>query len=183
MTVINLNETQEAIVAGGCFWCIESAFNIVKGIHSAISGYMGGQTDDPTYEDICSGTTGHAEVINISFDPSVISFREILEIFFSLHNPTQLNRQGHDVGTQYRSAIFFTNKEQEKTARNIITEINNNKVWPEPIVTEVVEQSKFYSGEEFHQDYFNKNAESQYCQVMVSPKLAKFKQTFVKMLK
>ena len=183
MTAINLNETQEAIVAGGCFWCIESAFNIVKGINSAISGYMGGQTDDPTYEDICSGTTGHAEVINISFDPSVISFREILEIFFSLHNPTQLNRQGHDVGTQYRSAIFFTNKAQEKTARNIITEINNNKVWPEPIVTEVVEQSKFYSGEEFHQDYFNKNAESQYCQVMVSPKLAKFKQTFVKMLK
>ncbi|NQY64684.1 MAG: peptide-methionine (S)-S-oxide reductase MsrA [Alteromonadaceae bacterium] len=180
---MNHNETQQAIVAGGCFWCIESAFNSVKGIESAVSGYMGGQSDAPTYEDICTGTTGHAEVVNLTFDPAVISYREILEIFFALHDPTQLNKQGGDVGTHYRSAIFFTNEEQQEIAENIITEINIDKVWPEPIVTEVIIQSEFFSGEDYHQKYFTKNLENQYCQAVVSPKLAKFKQTFVKMLK
>jgi len=172
-----------ATLAGGCFWCIESAFNSVKGIEKAVSGYMGGESTAPTYESVCNGTTGHAEVVQLTFDPTVISYREILEIFFALHNPTQLNRQGNDVGTQYRSGIFFHNEAQQQAATAIIDEINQDNVWPDPVVTEVTAISQFYIGEDYHQDYFNNNPENQYCQAVISPKLAKFKQTFVDKLK
>lgn len=177
------NNTEMATLAGGCFWCIESAFNSVKGIEKAVSGYMGGTPATATYEAVCNGTTGHAEVVQLTFDPSVINFREILEIFFALHNPTQLNRQGHDTGTQYRSGIFFHNAEQEKLANEIIDEINRDEIWPVPVVTEVTPISEFYIGEDYHQDYFTNNPENQYCQAVVSPKLAKFKKTFIDKLK
>ena len=172
-----------ATLAGGCFWCVESAFNSLKGIESATSGYMGGTTKNPTYESVCGGDTGHAEVVQLSFDPAVISYREILEIFFTLHDPTQLNRQGHDIGTQYRTGIFFHNDEQANAAKAIIEEINEDKIWSTPVVTEVTPISHFYSGELHHQDYFNRNPENPYCQAVVSPKLAKFKKTFVDKLK
>jgi peptide-methionine (S)-S-oxide reductase len=174
---------EKTTLAGGCFWCIESAFNSVKGIESAVSGYMGGGTDDPTYEKVCSGTTGHAEVVQLSFDPAVISFREILEIFFALHNPTQINRQGNDIGTQYRSGVFFHTEEQKQAALAIIDEITQDEVWPDPVVTEVTAMSEFHLGEDLHQGYFNRNPENQYCQAVVSPKLAKFKKTFAAKLK
>ena len=172
-----------ATLAGGCFWCIESAFNSLKGIESAISGYMGGETNNPTYESVCAGNTGHAEVVQLTFDPTVISYREILEIFFSLHNPTELNRQGNDIGTQYRSAIFCHDDQQMNLANNIIDEINQDKIWTLPVVTEVTTISHFYTGELYHQNYFNRNPENQYCQAVVSPKLAKFKKTFISKLK
>jgi len=177
------NKLEIATLAGGCFWCLESAFNSLKGIEAAISGYMGGQTTNPTYETVCRGDTGHAEVVQLTFDPELISYREILEIFFTLHNPTQLNRQGNDTGTQYRTGIFFHSDEQEQIANAIINEINKDGIWPDPIVTEVTAISHFYSGELYHQDYFNKNPENQYCQAVVSPKLAKFKKTFIAKLK
>ena len=172
-----------ATLGGGCFWCIEAAFNSLKGIKSAVSGYMGGETTAPTYEKVCKGDTGHAEVVQLSFDPGLISYREILEIFFALHNPTQLNRQGNDIGTQYRSAIFFHNDEQQQIAEDIIEEITRDEIWPDPVVTRLEPLSTFYSGEDYHQDYFRNNPENQYCQAVVSPKLAKFKQTFAAKLK
>lgn len=175
--------TEIATLAAGCFWCIETAFNNVKGIKSAISGYMGGETDNPTYESICTGTTGHAEVVQLCFDPSVISYREILEIFFALHDPTQLNRQGNDTGTQYRSAIFYHNQAQQEQALEIIDEITQAKVWPNPVVTEVTPKCTFYEGESYHQGYFSANPGNPYCQMVVAPKLAKFKQTFAEKLK
>ena len=174
---------EQATLAGGCFWCIEAAFNSLQGIKSAVSGYMGGHTDKPSYEAVCKGDTGHAEVVQLTYDPTLISYREILEIFFSLHNPTQLNRQGNDIGSQYRSAIFTHNDEQAKLANDIIIEITQDEIWPEPLVTEVSPISTFYSGEIYHQDYFKNNPENQYCQAVVSPKLAKFKQTFASKLK
>ncbi|MBO9489398.1 peptide-methionine (S)-S-oxide reductase MsrA [Endozoicomonas sp. G2_1] len=170
-------------LAGGCFWCIEAAFNSVQGIEKAISGYMGGTTENPSYKEVCNGGTGHAEVVQLSFDTEQISYREVLEIFFSLHNPTQLNRQGNDIGSQYRSAIFYHNEQQQQQAENIIAEIEQDKIWPDPVVTEVNPQSTFYSGEDYHQEYFNNNPENQYCQMVVSPKLAKFKKTFADKLK
>lgn len=175
--------TQQITLAGGCFWCIEGAFNNVNGIVKAQSGYMGGETINPTYQQIINGKTGHAEVVQLTFESSLISVREILEIFFSLHNPTELNRQGNDVGTQYRSAIFYHNDEQKKLAEEIINEINNDQIWTAPVVTEVTEKATFYSAENYHQDYFVNNPENQYCQMVISPKLAKFKQTFASKLK
>jgi len=174
---------QQITLAGGCFWCIESAFNNVKGILSAVSGYMGGTTAQPTYESVCSGTTGHAEVVQLTLDPELINNREILEIFFALHDPTQLNRQGNDVGSQYRSAVFFHSPEQETAAAAIINEINDQQIWPAPVVTEVIAAERFHCGEDLHQGYFAKNPENQYCQAVVSPKLAKFRKTFASKLK
>jgi len=176
-------ENQTATLAGGCFWCIEAAFNSVKGIKSATSGYMGGHITSPTYEDICTGKSGHAEVVQLVFDESIISYQSILEIFFTLHNPTQLNRQGNDIGSQYRSAIFVHSEQQLNVANNIINEIMNSDMFSEPVVTQICQAEVFYSGEKYHQDYFENNPESQYCQAIVSPKLAKFRQTFVSMLK
>lgn len=174
---------EKTTLAGGCFWCIEAAFNSLQGIINAESGYMGGHTDTPTYKAVCEGNTGHAEVVQLTYDSSVINFREILEIFFTLHDPTQLNRQGNDVGTQYRSAIFYHNDEQKSIASNIIQELTASATFSSPIVTEINPLSPFFSGEEYHQGYFNNNPENQYCQAVVSPKLAKFRKTFVEKLK
>jgi len=180
---LNEKSLQKATLAGGCFWCIESAFNSVKGINSATSGYMGGRSENATYKQVCSGDTGHAEVVQLCFDTQVISFREILEIFFSLHNPTQLNRQGSDIGTQYRSEIFTHDSEQKAIADKMIVEINEAQLFEEEVVTQVSSAVTFYSGEDYHQEYFKNNPENQYCQAVVSPKLAKFRATFVAKLK
>lgn len=174
---------ESATLGGGCFWCIESAFNKVKGIESAFSGYAGGHTENPTYKAVCSGDTGHAEVVRVNFDSDIISFRDVLEIFFALHDPSQLNRQGNDVGTQYRSAIFYHNDEQQRIAQDIIAEMTKDEMWPEPIVTEVAPLSQYYEAESYHQDYFNNNPQNQYCAMVVGPKLAKFKKNFASRLK
>ena len=179
----NDNVVQTATLAGGCFWCIESALNMVKGIISAKPGYMGGHSSTPTYEEVCTGKSGHAEVVQLQFDSTVISYREILEIFFSLHNPTQLNRQGNDIGTQYRSEVFTHDSQQQEVALAIIEEINQEQLFDDSIVTQVSPAVTFYCGEDYHHDYFKKNPENQYCQAVVSPKLAKFRKTFVAKLK
>ncbi|AXT40800.1 peptide-methionine (S)-S-oxide reductase [Alteromonas sp. BL110] len=174
---------QVATLAGGCFWCIESAFNTVEGVEKAISGYAGGEKADPTYEEVCTGSTGHAEVVQVTFDADNISYREILEIFFALHNPTQLNRQGNDVGTQYRSAIFYHDDAQKAEAEKIIAQITEEEIWPDPVVTEVVAVNNYYDAEDYHQDYFKNNPQNQYCSMVVAPKLAKFKKTFASRLR
>ncbi|RDV23998.1 peptide-methionine (S)-S-oxide reductase [Alteromonas aestuariivivens] len=174
---------QSATLAGGCFWCIESAFNSVEGVLSAISGYAGGHVDAPSYEQVCKGDTGHAEVVRVEFDADVISYREILEIFFALHNPTQLNRQGNDIGTQYRSAIFYHNDEQKHLAEQILQEMTDEQIWPDPIVTEVTELANYFAAEDYHQSYFKNNPQNQYCAMVVAPKLAKFKKTFAARLR
>lgn len=179
----NDKAVQTATLAGGCFWCIESALNMVNGIISAKPGYMGGHTTAPTYEEVCTGKSGHAEVVQLEFDSAVISYREILEIFFSLHNPTQLNRQGNDIGTQYRSEVFTHDSQQQEVALAIIEEINQEQLFDESIVTQVSPAVTFYCGEDYHHDYFKNNPENQYCQAVVSPKLAKFRKTFVAKLK
>jgi peptide-methionine (S)-S-oxide reductase len=181
--ITNKNNLQHATLAGGCFWCIEGAFSQVKGIYSAVSGYMGGHSENPTYESVCKGNTGHAEVVQLSFDDSEITFQEIIEIFFTLHNPTQLNRQGNDVGTQYRSAIFYHDESQKQLAEKNIQELNADQVFEQDVVTQVCAAEHFYSGEEYHQDYFKNNPQNQYCQAVVLPKLTKFRQTFVNKLK
>lgn len=180
---IQESNQQIATLAGGCFWCIESAFSQVQGIISATSGYMGGSTDNPTYKAVCTGDTGHAEVVQLVFDSTQISYQEILEIFFTLHDPTQLNRQGNDMGTQYRSAVFTHNDSQHAITEKIIQEMSDAKMFEQAIVTQVNPVETFYPGEDYHQDYFNNNPENQYCQAVVSPKLAKFRKTFVEKLK
>lgn len=172
-----------ATFAGGCFWCIESAFNSIKGVNSALSGYMGGHTINPTYEDICTGQSGHAEVVQINFNPEEITYRELLEILFSLHDPTQLNRQGNDVGTQYRSAIYYHNQAQKLAAETLINEINASSIWPTPVVTEITAEETFYCAENYHQDYVSNNPQNPYCQMLVLPKLVKFKARFLAKLK
>ena len=179
----NEKSLQLATLAGGCFWCIEGAFNSVKGIVTATSGYMGGHSENPTYQDICTGNSGHAEVVQLQFDSKIINYREILEIFFSLHNPTQLNRQGNDIGTQYRSEIFTHDAQQHEISEEIIKEISHEQLFDEPIVTQISPAVTFYSGEDYHQAYFKNNPENQYCQAVVSPKLVKFRKTFVAKLK
>ncbi|WP_339767578.1 peptide-methionine (S)-S-oxide reductase MsrA [uncultured Paraglaciecola sp.] len=174
---------QQATLGGGCFWCLESAFNTVDGVELAVSAYAGGQTQDPTYEAVCSGQTGHAEVVRVNFDADKLSYREVLEIFFALHNPTQLNRQGNDVGTQYRSAIFYHDDEQKVAAEKILQEITDEQIWPDPVVTEVIALNNYHQAEDYHQDYFSNNPQNQYCNMVVAPKLAKFKKTFASRLK
>jgi len=180
---IQKDNQQIATLAGGCFWCIESAFTQVQGVISATSGYMGGSTDNPTYKAVCKGDTGHAEVVQLVFDKTQISYQEILEIFFTLHDPTQLNRQGNDLGTQYRSAIFCHSDSQLSIAGQLIKEMSDAQMFEQEIVTQVCPVDTFYPGEDYHQDYFNNNPENQYCQAVVSPKLAKFRKTFVNKLK
>jgi len=180
---VNEQLVEIATLAGGCFWCIESAFNSVKGIITATSGYMGGQSESATYKQVCGGDTGHAEVVQLHFDSNQITYREILEIFFSLHNPTQLNRQGNDIGTQYRSEIFTHDSGQQDIAVKMIVEIDEAQLFDQAIVTQVSPAVTFYSGEDYHQEYFKNNPENQYCQAVVSPKLAKFRATFVAKLK
>ncbi|MBU4500387.1 MAG: peptide-methionine (S)-S-oxide reductase MsrA [Gammaproteobacteria bacterium] len=162
-----------ATLAGGCFWCIESVFNRLHGVTSAVSGYMGGHTANPTYKDICNGDTGHAEVVRVNFDPDVISFRELLDVFFTLHDPTQLNRQGNDVGTQYRSAIFWHTPEQKTEAEAVIAGMTSAKQFGAPVVTELSEATTFYPAEDYHQGYFEQNPNQPYCQFVVAPKVAK----------
>jgi peptide-methionine (S)-S-oxide reductase len=175
--------SQTITLGGGCFWCLETAFNTVEGVISAVSGYSNGHADTPSYEEVCSGNTGHAEVVQVTFDTSVLSLREVLEIFFALHNPTQLNHQGNDVGTQYRSGVYYHNSEQKQAAEEIIKEIVDTEIWPDPVVTEVLALDNYFQAEDYHQDYFANNPENRYCNMVVAPKLAKFKKTFVSKLK
>ena len=172
-----------ATLAGGCFWCLEAVYDEMKGVESVVSGYMGGETEDPSYEDVCSGETGHAEVVQIAFDPEVVSFIEILKVFFVIHDPTTLNRQGNDVGTQYRSAIFYHSPAQKAAAESTIANLRADGVHDDPIVTEVAPVSKFYPAEKYHQEYFRRNPAQPYCSFVVRPKLAKFRKQFLQKLK
>jgi peptide-methionine (S)-S-oxide reductase len=172
-----------ATLGGGCFWCLEAVYDQVKGVESVESGYMGGGRPNPTYETVCTGTTGHAEVIQIRFDPGVMSYRELLEIFFGIHDPTTLNRQGNDEGTQYRSAIFTHSSEQEAIANEVIRTITKEKLFDHPIVTQVVPASPFYIAEDYHQEYFARNPSQPYCAYLINPKVAKFRQRFTDKLK
>ncbi len=174
---------EKITLAGGCFWCIESAYNQVQGVVSAFSGYANGETENPTYEAICSGNTGHAEVVQVSFDNEQISRREILEIFFALHDPTQLNRQGNDVGTQYRGGIYYTSDSQKQDAEAIVKEIENEQIFNAPVVTEIVPLQSYYQAEDYHQGYADNNPQNGYCAMVVAPKLSKFKKTFASKLK
>ncbi len=175
---------ESILLAGGCFWCIETIFNELRGVESAVSGYSGGHVENPTYEEVCSGRTGHAEVVKVTFDPEVISLREILEIFFTMHDPTTLNRQGNDVGTQYRSAVFYADEEQRKTTEEVISEFEQKGIWKNKIVTEVSELGTFYPAEDYHQNYFNNNKNSNmYCKMVVEPKVIKFRKKFFDRLK
>ena len=168
-----------ATLAGGCFWCLEAVFDEVKGVESVESGYMGGRTAAPTYREVCGGKTGHAEVVRITFDPAVVSFRELLEVFFVIHDPTTLNRQGNDVGTQYRSAIYYHSPEQKTAAEETIARLNAEKLWDNPIVTEVTPASTFHMAEDDHQEYFARNPAQPYCMFVVAPKVIKFRKEFL----
>ena len=165
-------------LAGGCFWCIEAVFREVDGVESVISGYTGGTTVNPTYQQVCTGETSHAEAVQVTFNPAKISYREILEIFFSIHDPTTLNRQGVDMGTQYRSAIFYHNEQQKAMAEQIIRELNDANAWAAPIVTEVTPLQEFHPAEDYHQEYFQRNPEYTYCRMVIAPKLAKFRKQY-----
>jgi peptide-methionine (S)-S-oxide reductase len=178
------NKAKEvATLAGGCFWCIEAAFSIVKGVEKVEPGYTGGSVPNPTYEQVSTGTTGHAEAAQITFDPNVISFREILEIFFATHDPTTMNRQGPDVGTQYRSAIFYHNETQKATAEQVIAELDKEGIWETPIVTQIEPLRTFYKAETYHKDYYKKHPNQPYCQAVIAPKLVKLQQRFLQKLK
>src|SRR5579864_141213 len=172
-----------ATLAGGCFWCTEAMFDQLKGVVKVESGYSGGNTPNPSYEDVCNGDTGHAESIQITFDPSVLSYADLLRIFFTTHDPTTLNRQGADVGTQYRSSVFYHNPEQERTARQVIQEFENSKVWKRPIVTEVAPYKEFYKAEDYHQEYYARNSRQPYCRVVIEPKIAKLREHYRERLK
>ena len=174
---------QTATLAGGCFWCLEAVFDELRGVESVESGYAGGGTGNPTYREVCSGTTGHAEVVQVKFDPKVISYRNLLNVFFAIHDPTTLNRQGADTGTQYRSAIFYHTDEQKQIAEDAIKDLNSQQIWGKPIVTELNAFDKFYVAEDYHQEYYAKNSSQPYCQAVVAPKVAKFRKHFLEMLK
>lgn len=178
-----MENIEQATLGGGCFWCIESAFNSVDGVISAISGYAGGHIDNPCYEDVCKDITGHAEVVQVNFDNSKISYLDVLEIFFALHDPTQLNRQGNDVGSQYRSAIFYHSDAQKHIAKQLLQSISEEQIWPTPLVTELTPINHYFSAESYHQDYLSNNPQNRYCNMVVAPKLAKFKQKFASKLK
>ena len=177
------SDKEIATLAGGCFWCLEAVYDEVKGVHSVDSGYMGGRSRNPTYEEVCSGTTGHAEVVQIAFDPAVVSYQDLLEIFFVIHDPTTLDRQGNDVGTQYRSAIFYHSPEQQAIAEQVIREIDAAKIWDDPIVTELAPFTEFYRAEDYHQEYYVNNGSQPYCRVVVAPKVMKFRKYFTEKLK
>ena len=172
-----------ATLGGGCFWCIEAVFGEVEGVVSVLPEYSGGQVANPTYEEVSTGTTGHAEVVQVTFDPEIISYRELLEIFFAMHDPTTLNRQGNDVGTQYRSVIFYHNGEQKATAEKLIEELNKAKIYNAPIVTKVEPFKAFYKAEEYHRDYFKRHPEQPYCKLVISPKIAKLRKKYRNKLK
>jgi peptide-methionine (S)-S-oxide reductase len=175
--------TELATLAGGCFWCLEAVYDNLRGVESVESGYMGGPGSNPSYEAVCSGTTGHAEVVQIRFDPKVVSFGELLEVFFVIHDPTTLNRQGNDRGTQYRSAIFYHSQEQKRVADEVIAQMTRDKVWPSPIVTEVTPAEVFWMAESYHQEYYARNPGQGYCMFVVEPKVQKFRKHFMEKLK
>ncbi len=172
-----------ATLAGGCFWCLDAIFRQLKGVVKVESGYAGGRTANPSYHDVCAGTTGHAEVVQVTFDPSEISYRDLLGVFFTIHDPTTLNRQGADAGTQYRSAIFHHTPEQRETAERVIAELDREHVWDAPIVTEVKPFDAFYPAERYHQDYYDANPGQPYCQIVIAPKVAKFRKAYLDRLR
>lgn len=179
----NFENLEVATLGGGCFWCLDPIFAELVGVENVVVGYSGGSVANPTYQQVSSKATGHAEVVQVTFDPDVISFEEILKIFFTYHDPTTLNRQGADVGPQYRSAIFYHDEVQKATAEQVIKEIEAEKIWPDPIVTEIVPFEEFFIAEEYHQDYFNQNPYQGYCQVVIAPKVAKFRKNYADQLK
>ena len=168
-----------ATLGGGCFWCLEAVFRQLRGVRKVVSGYAGGSAENPTYRQVCAGNTGHAEVVQIEYDPAVVDFRTLLEVFFVIHDPTTLNRQGADVGTQYRSAIFYHSPEQKQVAEEVIAELNAAGLWRGPIVTELTPLEAFYPAEEYHQQYFERNPNQPYCQIVIAPKVAKFRQKYL----
>ncbi len=172
-----------ATLGAGCFWCVEAVFAELKGVIKVESGYMGGAVENPTYRQVCGGATGHAEVIQLTFDPFIISFEEILRVFFHVHDPTTLNRQGADAGTQYRSVIFFHSDEQKAAAEKIIAETDQSKLWPNKIVTELTKAPRFYKAEDYHQEYFKLNGHAPYCSIVIAPKMAKFRKEYKEKLK
>jgi len=174
---------QTVTLAGGCFWCLEAVYDEIKGVQGVESGYAGGHIDNPTYRAVCNGDTGHAEVVQVHFDPNVVSYRDLLNVFFAIHDPTTLNRQGADVGTQYRSAIFYHDDDQKKIAEELIKDLNAQKIWDKPIVTKVEKLDKFYMAEDYHQEYFARNPYQPYCMAVVAPKVSKFRKHFLEMLK
>lgn len=179
------SEHKEAVATfgAGCFWCVEAQFQVLNGVSHVESGYSGGQVDNPTYKQVCTGATGHAEVINVYYDPTVVTFDELLAAFWTSHDPTQLNRQGNDVGTQYRSVIFYHNEEQKQKAEAYKKKLNDEKIWDKPVVTEISPFTKFYIAEDYHQNYYNQNKTQGYCQFVVQPKVEKFKKVFANKLK
>jgi len=176
-------QRETATFGGGCFWCLEAVFEGLRGVERVVSGYAGGDVANPSYQQVCTGSTGHAEVVQVTFDPSVVTFREVLEVFFGTHDPTTLNRQGMDVGTQYRSTIFYHSPEQRRVAEQTVADLNAAGIWGRPIVTEVVPLQTFFPAEAYHQGYFRNNPQQGYCQAVVAPKVAKFRQHFAAKLK
>jgi peptide-methionine (S)-S-oxide reductase len=175
--------TVVATLAGGCFWCLEAVYDQVKGVKSVESGYIGGQTTNPSYEQVCGGRTGHAEAVRITFDPQVVGYRDLLNIFFAIHDPTTLNRQGNDSGTQYRSAVFYHSSEQKDITQEVIAKLSEDRLYPNPIVTELAPAGQWYEAEAYHQEYFARNPSQGYCAYVVGPKVAKFRQHFAAFLK
>jgi len=172
-----------ATLGGGCFWCLEAVYQELRGVEKVESGYSGGDVPDPTYRQVCSETTGHAEVVQVTFDPDEVSYRDILEVYFTIHDPTTLNRQGADVGTQYRSVIFYHDEDQKRTAEEVISELETEGIWNGPIVTEIAPFDEFYVAEDYHQNYFRNNGFQPYCQVIIAPKVAKFRKEYLERLK
>ncbi len=178
-----MNNIETITLGGGCFWCIEAVFDDLQGVEDVVSGYMGGHSANPSYEDICTGKTGHAEVIQVKFDPGVISLRDILEVFLAVHDPTTRDRQGNDIGTQYRSVVFYHAGEQKQVVEQVIQSVGGGKVWDAPVVTEIAPATTFYPAEEYHQEYFKRNPHQGYCMAVVSPKVSKFRKNFAAKLK
>lgn len=177
------NKLEKATLGSGCFWCTETIFEKLNGVESSISGYSGGTTENPSYKEVCSGSTGHAEVVQVTYDPSIISYTELLEVFWKVHDPTTLNKQGNDVGTQYRSVVYYHNEEQKKIAEEYKNKLETAKVYNSPIVTEITEFDKFYPAENYHQDYYELNKSEPYCSFVITPKVKKFKEVFKNKLK
>jgi len=185
MTIENGQDKQleSATLGGGCFWCLEAIYDDLEGVFEVVSGYSGGHVSDPTYQQVCSGTTGHAEVVQISFDPRVISYRALLEIFFTIHDPTTLNRQGNDIGSQYRSVIFYHDQSQKEIAETVMEEVERQDTWKKPLVTQIMPFEVFYPAEDYHQEYYSFNTQQPYCQVVITPKIQKFRKRYVSQLK
>jgi len=179
----NTSEREVATVGGGCFWCLDAIYRQLRGVERVESGYAGGTTPNPSYREVCGGRTGHAEVVQITFDPMEISYRDLLDVFFTIHDPTTKDRQGGDMGPQYRSVILTHSDEQERVAREAIADVTAEKIWNDPIVTEIVPFTKFYPAEDYHQDYFANNARQPYCQIVIAPKVAKFRRKFLEKMR